>query len=129
MSALNQSYVHGASLTPLLGQTVGQLFDRTVSLWPDREALVVRHQNIRWTWHDLKREVDAVGRSAVDGITIVPDLRDPERRRQRQRVARGRSIAVRSHDNDVRELLEAFGENVDSCGEIPVVVAYEDFHS
>ncbi len=74
MSALNQSYVHGASLTPLLGQTVGQLFDRTVSLWPDREALVVRHQNIRWTWRDLKREVDAVAAGLV-GLGLQPGER------------------------------------------------------
>ena len=34
-------------------------FDKVVERWPDAEALVVRHQGIRWTYSDLKREVDS----------------------------------------------------------------------
>jgi fatty-acyl-CoA synthase len=60
MIPLDQSYVHGVSPMPLLGLTVGQLFDKTVARWPDREALIVRHQDIRWTWRELLQEVDAV---------------------------------------------------------------------
>jgi fatty-acyl-CoA synthase len=56
---LHQSYVHGASKTELLGETLGVNFDKVAALHTDREALVVRHQNIRWTYGDLKREVDA----------------------------------------------------------------------
>jgi len=56
---LEQSYVHGASSVGLLGQTIGANFDSAVEKWRDREALVVRHQNIRWTYGDLQREVDA----------------------------------------------------------------------
>jgi len=44
------SYVHGASSTPFLDTTIGRYFDRTVEQHPDREALVVRHQSIRWTY-------------------------------------------------------------------------------
>ena len=55
---LTASYVHGVSMTPLLGLTVGALFDRTAERWPDNLALVVRHQEIRWTYRELKREVD-----------------------------------------------------------------------
>jgi fatty-acyl-CoA synthase len=54
MSALRQSYVHGASETPLLGETVGQLLDRAAAEGPDRPALVARHQNIRWTYAELR---------------------------------------------------------------------------
>jgi fatty-acyl-CoA synthase len=57
---LTQSYVHGASAVPLIGDTVGSHFDKAVERWPDREALVVRHQNIRWTYRDLQGEVDAL---------------------------------------------------------------------
>ena len=53
------SYVHGASNEPLKGQTVGACFDATVQRWPDREALVVGHQDVRWTYAELGRRVDA----------------------------------------------------------------------
>ena len=65
MSALTHSYVHGVSLTPLFGLTVGQLFDTTVARWPDNEALVVRHQDIRWTWRQLQQEVDAMATGLI----------------------------------------------------------------
>ena len=53
------SYVHGTSDIPLLGDTIGENFDRTVADAPDSEALVVRHQNVRWTWAELRQRVDA----------------------------------------------------------------------
>ena len=56
---LQQSYVHGASDTELLGETLGVNFDRVATKFADRDALIVRHQNVRWTYGDLKREVDA----------------------------------------------------------------------
>ena len=59
MAKLTQSYVHGASATPLIGATIGTRFDQAVERWPEREALVVRHQGIRWRYRELKREVDA----------------------------------------------------------------------
>jgi fatty-acyl-CoA synthase len=57
---LTQSYVHGASAVPLIGDTIGVHFDKAVERWPEREALVVRHQDIRWSYRDLQREVDAL---------------------------------------------------------------------
>src|SRR5918994_4316673 len=59
MPTLTQSYVHGASVTPLIGATIGAYFDQAVAQWPDMEALVVRHQGVRWTYRDLQRQVDA----------------------------------------------------------------------
>ena len=59
MVGLSKSYVHGVSTTPLLGETVGAHFDRATARWPDDEALVVRHQSIRWTYRQLAQEVDA----------------------------------------------------------------------
>jgi fatty-acyl-CoA synthase len=50
---LTQSYVHGVSGTPLLGETIGGLLDRIAGEHPNRPALVVRHQAIRWTYRDL----------------------------------------------------------------------------
>lgn len=60
MNAAPASYDHGTSPTKLIGETIGAAFDRTVSRFPDREALVVRHQDVRWTWTELARRVDAL---------------------------------------------------------------------
>jgi len=43
------SYVHGASGTPFIGDTIGVHFDRIVERFGERDALIVRHQQIRWT--------------------------------------------------------------------------------
>ena len=60
-SRLTQSYVHGASGVALLGDTVGANFDQAVRRWGEREALVVRHQNVRWTYAELGRRAEAFG--------------------------------------------------------------------
>ncbi len=59
MGKLIQSYVHGASAVPLIGDTIGVHFDRAVARWPESEALVVRHQVVRWTYRELQQQVDA----------------------------------------------------------------------
>ena len=55
---LTQSYAHGASTKPLLGETLGVNFDLAAEKWGERDALIVRHQNVRWTYSELKNEVD-----------------------------------------------------------------------
>ncbi|HTI81319.1 MAG TPA: AMP-binding protein [Acetobacteraceae bacterium] len=59
-SALSKglSYVSGTSIRPLLGMTIGAAFDRSVAQWGDRSALVVRHQNIHWSYDELAEQVD-----------------------------------------------------------------------
>jgi len=52
------SYDHGVSDKKLIGETIGVFFDRTVETHREREALVVRHQNVRWSWGELGRRVD-----------------------------------------------------------------------
>ena len=52
------SYDCGSAETKLLGETIGQLFDRMVEQHRERPALIVRHQNIRWSYGELGREVD-----------------------------------------------------------------------
>ena len=47
------SYLHGASETPLLGETIGANLRRTVARCPDRDALVVRSQGFRASYQDL----------------------------------------------------------------------------
>ena len=53
------SYVHGASGTPLIGDTIGVYFDRIAERFAECDALIVRHQQIRWTYGELKERVDA----------------------------------------------------------------------
>src|SRR5690348_6381697 len=53
------SYVHGASATPLIGQTIGVHFDRIAGRFAERDALIVRHQQVRWSYRELQRRVDA----------------------------------------------------------------------
>jgi fatty-acyl-CoA synthase len=52
------SYDHGVSTKKLIGETIGSFFDRTVETYRERESLVVRHQNVRWSWGELGRRVD-----------------------------------------------------------------------
>src|SRR4051812_32789415 len=47
------SYTHGASVVPLLGQTIGQNLHATVQRHGDREALVVCWQNFRATYREF----------------------------------------------------------------------------
>jgi fatty-acyl-CoA synthase len=55
--SLTRSYVRGATATPLLGLTIGELFDRTVAQHGEREALVSRPQRQRFTYAELQRVV------------------------------------------------------------------------
>ena len=65
VTRLTRSYTHGASHQPLLGDTIGEALDRTVARRPDAEALVVRHQDVRWTWAELKSRADACAAGLV----------------------------------------------------------------
>jgi fatty-acyl-CoA synthase len=53
MALLTQSYVHGTSSTPLIGETIGQNLRRVTTEGPGRPALVTCHQNLRWSYADL----------------------------------------------------------------------------
>jgi len=52
------SYTCGTSDKPLLGSTIGNIFDQTVAQYPNNEALIVKHQNIRYTYQQFKEKVD-----------------------------------------------------------------------
>lgn len=57
---MTDSYVRGDTSSALIEMTIGDCFDRTALRYPDGEALVVRHQDVRWTWGELKARVDRV---------------------------------------------------------------------
>ncbi|NLU64487.1 AMP-binding protein [Rhodococcus sp. HNM0563] len=54
------SYDSGAWDVPLLGDTIGDNFDRTVARHGDRDALVERATGRRWTYSELAVEIDAL---------------------------------------------------------------------
>ena len=64
-SAIAWSYVSGVSDTPLLGMTIGDVFDMTVARFPDHEALVARQQGLRYTWRELQVEVNRCARGLL----------------------------------------------------------------
>ncbi len=53
------SYASGTSTVPLLGDTIGENFRRMVDAYPDREALVDRGTDRRYTYRQLADEVEA----------------------------------------------------------------------
>jgi len=59
------SYTSGTSDKPLLGLTIGDLFDQTVERHADHEALVSRHQGLRYTYRQLRLEVDRCARALM----------------------------------------------------------------
>jgi fatty-acyl-CoA synthase len=59
------SYVSGVGETPLLGLTIGEMFDQIVAQYPEHEALIVRHQGLRYTYRQLRQEVDRCARGLM----------------------------------------------------------------
>jgi fatty-acyl-CoA synthase len=65
MTGFSRSYTHGVSTTPLLYQTIGEVLDLAAEHWPDQEAVVVRDQNIRLSYRELRQQVDRLAASFV----------------------------------------------------------------
>jgi fatty-acyl-CoA synthase len=63
----------GVTEPPLLEQTIGQNLAATVAAHPEREALVVVHQDIRWTYEELARRVDELARALLAAGFVTGD--------------------------------------------------------
>jgi fatty-acyl-CoA synthase len=61
----SMSYANGTTLSALMGETIGSNFDRAASSYPERDALVVPHQDIRWSYGELAGRVDQLARGLV----------------------------------------------------------------
>ena len=59
------SYTRGRQDRPLLTQTIGQAFDATVARCADGEAVVARHQGLRYSWRQLAEQVDVHARALM----------------------------------------------------------------
>ncbi len=65
------SYTRGRQDQPLLTQTIGQAFDATVARYADNEALVSRHQGLRYSWRQLAEQVEVHARALMAlGVNI-----------------------------------------------------------
>src|SRR5215475_809276 len=60
------SYTSATSSTPLLGDTIGANFDRTAAAFPGRLALVDVPAGLRYTYAELKDEVDALALALLE---------------------------------------------------------------
>ncbi|MDP3396212.1 MAG: AMP-binding protein [Methanoregula sp.] len=59
------SYASGTSTFPLLGRTIGEMIDSIAAKYPDNEAVVSVHQDIRWTYSEFIAQVNQVARSLM----------------------------------------------------------------
>jgi fatty-acyl-CoA synthase len=55
----------GEGTGQLLYETIGAVFDRIVDACSDKPALIVRHQDIRWSWRQMRDEVDRLAAGLV----------------------------------------------------------------
>lgn len=71
MSKYETSYASGTTDTPLIEKTIGSFFDDIVAKAPNREVLISRHQNTRYTYADLQREANRMA-SGLLAIGLRP---------------------------------------------------------
>ena len=62
---MNTSYAHGASVVPLLGETLGANFDRMAATYPRTEAVVSVHQGVRLTYAQMRAATDELARGLL----------------------------------------------------------------
>ena len=61
-----KSYTSAVSDAPLLGDTIGENFDRAVASYGDRIALTDVPAGRRWTYAELAAEIDALALGLLD---------------------------------------------------------------
>jgi fatty-acyl-CoA synthase len=59
------SYSRGADIPALLDLCIGQVLDQMAERYPDSPALILRHESLRYTWAELKAEVDLTARGLM----------------------------------------------------------------
>ncbi len=64
-SARKLSYSCGAATVPLLGKCIGEVLDDAAAAHPGNEALVVCHQRKRYSYEQLRDEVERAARGLL----------------------------------------------------------------
>jgi fatty-acyl-CoA synthase len=62
---MTDAHAHGPRPGELLEETIGESLRRSAARFPDREALIVRHQGIRLTYAQLDEGVDRLARGLI----------------------------------------------------------------
>ncbi len=57
---MTPSFVHGIDTAPLRFETIGQALDEAAARWGSHDALIVRRQNVRWTYNEIKQRAEAL---------------------------------------------------------------------
>lgn len=57
------SYISGTSSKPLLGICIGDMLDESAQRFPQQDALIVMHQNIRFTYQEFQSKVNECARA------------------------------------------------------------------
>ncbi|MDA3919520.1 MAG: AMP-binding protein [Salinisphaera sp.] len=60
-----ESYERGLDRPPLLDMPIGDCLDATATAYPDTAALISRHQRLRYSYAELREEVDLVARALL----------------------------------------------------------------
>jgi fatty-acyl-CoA synthase len=68
---MSASFVNGTSDVPLWYETIGQAFDRQAARFATCDALIVPHQQVRWTYRDLQQRVDTLA-AALLALGLEP---------------------------------------------------------
>jgi fatty-acyl-CoA synthase len=63
---MTPAYVHGSSTVPLIGETIGAVLNDMAERYGDRLALISCHQDLRYTYAELRAEVDRAARAFLD---------------------------------------------------------------
>src|SRR5258706_6237418 len=64
------SYARGPE-APILEKTIGEVLAEVAARFPDREALISRHQNVRLSWQELDRQIDRTAQGLA-GLGLAP---------------------------------------------------------
>jgi fatty-acyl-CoA synthase len=64
-SQLNSSFVQGNRDVPLRYETIGRAFDETARRFAARDALIVPHQDVHWSYAQLQQRVEALARGLL----------------------------------------------------------------
>lgn len=59
------SYAFRGSEKPLIGKTIGEMFEEIAHKYPDNDAVVSIHQNRRYTYRQLEQEVDRAAKGFI----------------------------------------------------------------
>jgi fatty-acyl-CoA synthase len=59
------SYVCGGSTIPLIGRCIGETLDVSADRYPGRDALIVKHENRRFSYRELRAQVELTARGLL----------------------------------------------------------------